>query len=88
MIPLDTNNLVCARRRDLPAHKRAFGVVADALGETEQVGLRRPVLQEFLAVVTIARIFAEPTPAEPTLSRRPGGRGRPPTVACAQRHGE
>ena len=64
MIAFDTNILVYAHRPDLPEHKRALDVVAGALGGTEQVGLCWPVLQEFLAVVTNARIFAQPTPDE------------------------
>jgi hypothetical protein len=64
VIAFDTNILVYAHRPDLAAHERAFDVVAAALGGTAQVGLCWPVIQEFLAVVTNAKIFAEPTPAE------------------------
>ena len=62
MIALDTNVLVYAHRPDLRMHERAFDVVTEALGGTAQVGLCWPVLQEFLAVVTNARIFSVPTP--------------------------
>lgn len=61
MIALDTNVLVYAHRSDLPLHRRAFDVVAEALAGRAPVGLCWPVLQEFLAVVTNARIFTDPT---------------------------
>ena len=64
MIAFDTNILVYAHRTDLPAHEAAFDVVTEALSGSAHVGLCWPVLQEFLAVVTNARIFAEPTPVE------------------------
>ena len=64
MIALDTIILVYAHRPDLPTRERAFTVVADALGGKAQVGLCWPVIQEFLAVVSNARIFAEATPAD------------------------
>lgn len=52
MIAVDTNILVYAHRRDLPAHARSFEVVAGALTGMAPVGLCWPVIQEFLAVVT------------------------------------
>lgn len=64
MLALDTSTLLYAHRPDLPAHTRAFDVVAAALAGTAQVGLCWPVIQEFLAIVTNARIFSEPTPVD------------------------
>jgi len=64
MIAVDTNILVYAHRRDLPAHARSFEVVAGALTGVAPVGLCWPVIEEFLAVVTNPRIFAKPTPPE------------------------
>lgn len=63
MIALDTNILVYAHRPDLPAHEAAFDVAATALEGPAPVGLCWPVIHEFLAVVTNARIFTLPTPA-------------------------
>ena len=64
MIALDTNMLVYAHRVDLPWHEHALSVVDAALAGPEEVALCWPVVHEFLAVVTNARVFVEPTPAQ------------------------
>lgn len=64
MIAVDTNVLVYAHRTDLPNHARAFEIVEEVLTGPAPVGICWAVIQEFLAVVTNARIFRVPTPLE------------------------
>jgi toxin-antitoxin system PIN domain toxin len=67
MIALDTNILVAAHRREYPAHEHALSLVRERAEGTAPWALPWPCLHEFLAVVTNARIFVEPTPLPEAL---------------------
>lgn len=61
MIAIDTNVLVYAHRLDMSDHAVAKFAVDTALSGATPVGIPWPVVHEFLAVVSNARVFTEPT---------------------------
>jgi toxin-antitoxin system PIN domain toxin len=62
MIALDTNILVYAHRGEMPFHRRACACLRGVAEGGAPWALPWPAAHEFLAVVTNARIFREPTP--------------------------
>src|SRR5262245_32650801 len=62
MIALDTNILVYAHRRDAPFHAAASALVRQLAEGNERWAIPWPCIHEFLANVTHARIYKQPTP--------------------------
>lgn len=62
MIAVDTNILVYAHRADAPFHDSANRVVRELVEGTSSWAIPWPCVHEFLAKVTHARIFKNPTP--------------------------
>ncbi len=69
MIAVDTNVLVAAHRADLPAHPPAQRCMKALAEGREAWGIPWPVVHEFLAIVTHARIFKPPTPVGAALGQ-------------------
>ncbi|CAN5426740.1 hypothetical protein BH20VER3_BH20VER3_03050 [soil metagenome] len=62
MTALDTNILVYSHRPESPQHAEAKAIVDSLRRRGESWAIPGPCLHEFVAVVTNARIFKEPTP--------------------------
>ncbi|MCC5862208.1 MAG: PIN domain-containing protein [Gammaproteobacteria bacterium] len=67
MIGIDTNLLVYAHRQDMPLHAPALELLRTLPSRGGLFGVPWPCVHEFLAVVTNARIFRDPTPAVAAL---------------------
>lgn len=68
MIALDTNLLVYAFRRDSPRHEVAAQALAARINSGRPTGVPWPCVHEFLAVVTNARAFTEPSEVEEAIT--------------------
>ena len=68
MIAIDTNILVYAHRPHLDAHARCRAAIEDLVRSGTRFALPWPCLQEFIGVVTNARVFAPPTPVEEAIA--------------------
>ena len=62
MIAIDTNILVYAHRSEMPFHAAALERVRGLAEGMQPWALPWPVVHEFLAVTSNARIFRDPTP--------------------------
>ena len=69
MIAVDTNILVYAHRADAPFHDAAQRAIRDLVEENRLWALPWPCIHEFLAKVTHARIFKNPTPLERAIDQ-------------------
>jgi toxin-antitoxin system PIN domain toxin len=69
LIALDTNLLVYAHRRDSPWHEVAAARVRALAEGSANWAIPWPCLQEFLGLVTHARIYAPPTPLTKALAQ-------------------
>lgn len=68
MIALDTNILVHAHRVGSPQNRRASEALRVLANSSTPWGVPWPCVHEFLAVVTNARVFADPTPMDVALT--------------------
>ena len=64
MIAVDTNILVYAHRSDSEWHGRALEVMQSLCEGTDSWVIPWPCVHEFFSVVTNARIYPRPTPAD------------------------
>jgi toxin-antitoxin system PIN domain toxin len=64
VIAVDTNILVYAHREDSPWHGAAESWLRETAEGTAAWAIPWPCVHEFLAIVTHARIYQPPTPAE------------------------
>lgn len=67
MIALDTNIIVYAHRVEMPFHPEAAASLRTLAESGDPWALPWPVIHEFLAVTTNARIFRDPTPCEEAI---------------------
>lgn len=67
MILVDVNVLVFAFRREVPHHEAYAGWLADLVGGSDEIALHEATLVGFVRIVTNARIFDRPAPAELAL---------------------
>jgi toxin-antitoxin system PIN domain toxin len=67
VIAVDTNVLVYAHRRDLPLHRPARDAVGALASGRLKWAIPWPCVHEFLAVVTNARVFRQPTPVKQAM---------------------
>ncbi len=68
MIALDTNVLVAAHRRDVPAHAAARRALATLAEGREPWAVPWPCVHEFLAIVTHPRVFSPPSELDQALA--------------------
>lgn len=68
MIAVDTNLLVYAHRPEYPDHARTRTLLEALASDRAGWGVPWPCAHEFLANVTNARIYREPTPLEQALA--------------------
>ncbi|HKY38533.1 MAG TPA: TA system VapC family ribonuclease toxin [Polyangiaceae bacterium] len=69
MIAVDTNVLVYAHRSDAPFHESAARMVRELAEGSRPWAIPWPCVHEFLAKVTHARIFKNPTPLAHALEQ-------------------
>lgn len=69
MIAIDTNILVYAHRLEPPFHQTAFEVIKNLAEGSSAWGMPWPCVHEFLAVVTSARVFRNPSPLITALNQ-------------------
>jgi toxin-antitoxin system PIN domain toxin len=69
VIAVDTNILVYAHRADAPFHEPALRALRSLAEGTRLWAIPWPCVHEFLAKVTHARIFADPTPLERAIEQ-------------------
>lgn len=69
MDAIDTNILVYAHRGESPFFAAASRILIDLAGKSERWAIPWPCLHEFYAVVTNAKIFAQPTPVAMALDQ-------------------
>lgn len=62
MIAVDTNLLVYAHRKDSPWHEAASARLTELAERPAPWAIPWPCVQEFLAIVTHARLYRPPTP--------------------------
>jgi len=67
MVLIDVNILVYAHRAELPEHAAIRRWLDQCLASEEPFGVSDFVLSAFVRIVTLARIFAIPTPLEEAL---------------------
>lgn len=68
MIAVDTNILVYAHRADLSFHPQARSSIESLVAGAQRWALPWPCVHEFLAVVTNARVFSQPSPIDVAAS--------------------
>ncbi len=68
MIAVDTNLLVYAHRRDLPAHASADAVVRRLAEDSRAWAIPWPCVHEFYSVVTNPKIFKNDKATRPALA--------------------
>lgn len=67
MIAVDTNILVYAHRKESPFHQVAAARLNDLATAPARWALPWPCVHEFLAIVTNAKVYREPTPLDTAL---------------------
>jgi len=87
---VDVNVLVNAHRIDAPDHEQYRGWLDAARRDQEPLGVSDVVLSGFLRVVTLPRVFRDPTPLAAALEFAEAVRAAPAFVslAPAERHWE
>lgn len=84
MIAFDTNILIHAHRAESPFHQAAFAAVKRAAEGTAPWAITWSNLHEFLAIVTHAKIFKQPTPTEQALAQVQAWRDSPSLVVLGE----
>jgi uncharacterized protein len=87
VIAVDTNILVYAHRRDLPLHDAARARLAELATGAGAWAVPWPCIAEFLAVVTNARIFVNPTPLPKALDQLEAWLASPSLVLLSEGEG-
>ena len=84
MIAIDTNLLVYAHRTDSPFHEEARSVIEEVVSASAPWALPWPCLHEFIAIVTHARIYKQPTPLQAAFDTLKAVTERPNTRVLAE----
>jgi toxin-antitoxin system PIN domain toxin len=85
MIAVDTNVLAYAHRPEGPFHDRARKVMSALAEGRQQWAIPWPCVHEFLALVTNARVFIEPTPIGDALAQVEAWLASPSAMAIGER---
>jgi len=87
VIAVDTNLLVYAHREDSPWHDVAYARLLELAEGRSPWGIPWPCLHEFLAIVTLPRIYAPPTPLPAALDQIDAWFESPSLVLLAESEG-